>query len=134
VSPPLAPAHSCKCGAGPPRRLGPQFRTKEHPKASQLGMRCIAARRRIVVALSTVSALVLIGAGGGPAAPAQRSTRSLGIPVVDQAVTPSGWLPVDVGDVQLSVPSSWGVLTSASAGCGSQAGVVVIGGQWCPPS
>ena len=55
--------------------------------------------------------------------------------VVDQAVTPPGYLPVDYGDAQISVPSAWALVAGGAAGCGPANGAVVLGdGEWCPPS
>ncbi len=38
------------------------------------------------------------------------------LPVVDAAATPEGWVPVAYGDAQVSVPSTWAVLTHAWCG------------------
>jgi hypothetical protein len=55
-------------------------------------------------------------------------------PVVDEAATPAGWLPVDFGNAQISVPSSWSLITGGAESCGPSTGVVVLGqGTWCPP-
>jgi hypothetical protein len=56
-------------------------------------------------------------------------------PVVNQSATPPGWQPVDVGDVQLSVPKTWEMVSqTGQEACGSaSAGVLVFeGGLWCP--
>jgi hypothetical protein len=56
-------------------------------------------------------------------------------PFVDRAVTPFGWVPVDYGDLQLSVPLTWGRITEGAESCGPWSGVVTLGsGEWCPPS
>jgi hypothetical protein len=48
--------------------------------------------------------------------------------------TPPGWLPVTYGDAQLSVPSSWSLVSDGASTCGPTPGVVILGsGQWCPP-
>jgi hypothetical protein len=55
-------------------------------------------------------------------------------PVVDQAATPPGWLPIDFGNAQISVPSSWSLISGGAEGCGQSMGVVLLGqGRWCPP-
>ncbi len=55
-------------------------------------------------------------------------------PVVVQAATPSGWLPVGYGNAQVSVPRSWSLVTGGAEGCGPSTGVVVLGdGAWCSP-
>ena len=55
-------------------------------------------------------------------------------PVVDQAATPSGWLPVGYGNAQISVPGTWSLVTGGAAACGPSTGVVVLGsGVWCSP-
>jgi hypothetical protein len=57
------------------------------------------------------------------------------LPSVDRAVTPFGWVPVDYGDLQLSVPTTWGRITEGTESCGPWTGVVTLGsGEWCPPS
>src|SRR5664280_3699601 len=57
------------------------------------------------------------------------------LPSVDLAGTPTGWVPVDYGDVQLSIPSTWGRITDGSEACGPWPGVIIFGsGEWCPPS
>jgi hypothetical protein len=57
------------------------------------------------------------------------------VPGVEQYDDPAGWLPVSFGNAQISVPPSWTLVTAGAAGCGSQAGVVVLGsGMWCPAS
>ena len=62
------------------------------------------------------------------------ATKSV-LPSVDLAGTPTGWVPVDYGDVQLSIPSTWGRITDGSEACGPWHGVVTLGsGEWCPPS
>ena len=55
-------------------------------------------------------------------------------PVVDEAATPAGWLPVAFGNAQISVPSSWSLITAGAESCSPSTGVVVLGqGAWCPP-
>jgi hypothetical protein len=56
-------------------------------------------------------------------------------PSVDLSATPQGWRPVDFGDLQLSVPPSWAVLSGGEQACGDATGVLILGhGNWCPPS
>jgi hypothetical protein len=86
------------------------------------------------VGLVAVALLAAACTSGGPAAKGTTTrvttttTSTLGGPppvLVDQAVTPSGWVPVDYGDVQISVPSDWyngGICSSAHA-----AGWVYVG-------
>lgn len=57
------------------------------------------------------------------------------LPIVDTKATPSGWLPVDYGNAQISVPSTWALVHDGEAQCGSSPGVIILGaGEWCPPS
>ena len=54
---------------------------------------------------------------------------------VDVTATPTGWVPVDYGDAQISVPPTWGLITEGAEACGPWSGVVILGGgQWCPPA
>lgn len=66
--------------------------------------------------------------------PSQSETKRPA-PVVDQAATPPGYLPVAYGDAQISVPSTWALVAGGAEGCGTANGAVVLGeGEWCPPS
>jgi hypothetical protein len=66
----------------------------------------------------------MVGAGGTVATQLR--------PAVDQAATPAGWLPVDFGDAQISVPSSWSLVPAGTQACGPSIGVLVLGdGMWC---
>ncbi len=70
----------------------------------------------------------------GPRARANGVTDPARRPVVVQAATPSGWLPVTYGNAQISVPRSWSLVTGGAAACGPSTGVIVLGdGAWCPP-
>ena len=77
----------------------------------------------------------------GPTTHRVAAPRALGVsaaivrkPVVDQAATPSGWLPVEDGNAQISVPGSWSLVTGGAASCGPSTAVVILGdGTWCPP-
>jgi len=82
--------------------------------------------------LSVPLALLCTTLSSTPAAPGERTGNTA--PVVDQAVTPVGWLPVDVGDVQLSIPTSWQLVgQTGEEACGAAPGVLVFGGgRWCP--
>lgn len=50
---------------------------------------------------------------------ATRQSRRPPFPGVDTKVTPCGWIPVDYGDAQLSVPSDWVVDIGPCPGPGS---------------
>ncbi len=68
------------------------------------------------------------GAGSGVVAEGRSS-----LPVVDTAATPQGWLPVDLGDAQLSVPGDWGLVSDGESACLDAPGAVILGaGSWCP--
>jgi hypothetical protein len=69
-------------------------------------MRAVLRRSVGVVAVALLAAACT---SGGPAAKGSTTTAAPSGPVlvVDQAVTPKGWVPVDYGDVQVSVPASW---------------------------
>lgn len=59
------------------------------------------------------------------------ATARASAPLVDLAATPKGWIPVDYGDAQISVPPSWGVLHRAPE-CGHTEGLrdVVLIDPW----
>lgn len=69
--------------------------------------------RRAVGALLAVVAIAAVACGGSQASkqshPPTSETTSPVSPevVVDAAATPAGWVPVDYGDAQLSVPADW---------------------------
>ena len=72
------------------------------------------------------------GRGPGGSTAAKTSVK----PVVDLAATPQGWVPVDYGNAQVSVPANWNI--SFDGGCPSPAdGKVLLGqtGDWahCSP-
>jgi hypothetical protein len=80
--------------------------------------------------LSAVLAAGLLAAActsGRPAAAGSTTTTTL--PTVLTSVTPPGWVPVDFGDLQISVPSDWDVLYYYEAACSTAvtAGAVYVG-------
>jgi hypothetical protein len=84
----------------------------------------------VVVALIIFVLPPIAGSPLGGAADASRH-----VPVVAPSATPSGWIPVDFGQLQISVPSSWTVLAAAGEGCGSDdAGVLILGQGSCTPT
>ena len=93
-------------------------------------------RPRALVLL--VVAVVLAACTSSPAA-SPTTTVTKPIPAVDLSATPTGWVPVAYGDAQVSVPSTWYVMTGGW--CGGtwppiiQLGVVVqdLGCSTAPP-
>ena len=69
--------------------------------------------------------------------PAKTTPASKPLPVVDLSVTPKGWVPVDYGDAQVSVPATWWVLYKvADCPTGSPPGEVLVNPHTvygCPP-
>ena len=57
------------------------------------------------------------------------------LPVVDLSATPAGWVAVADGDVQISVPPTWGVLYNSGCPTGSPPGEVLVNpvAQPCAP-
>ncbi len=95
--------------------------------------------RRVASLTGVMVGFLLAGCGG----PAHQTSTTSSVPSssttlpakVATGATPLGWLPVSYGDAQLSVPSSWALVSSGAAECGPSTGVVILGsGQWCPPS
>lgn len=74
----------------------------------------LVATAVVVVFLIPLPQLHIVHYGG--AAPG--AVRSASQPVVDLAATPKGWVPVDYGDAQISVPAKWRVAYRSPA-CGS---------------
>jgi hypothetical protein len=90
-------------------------------------------RGALLMSLATVGTLVS-ALTVGVTAPASGVTRPAAQPAVDQAATPPGWLPVDYGNAQISVPASWTLITAGAESCGQSTGVLILGqGTWCPP-
>jgi hypothetical protein len=74
--------------------------------------RVVRRRRPLALAVAGVSlaavlvaALVVANRNGSGVRPTPRPAT--GAPMVDTALTPKGWLPIDSGSVQISVPASW---------------------------
>lgn len=83
----------------------------------------------LAVALAAATAATAPPPGGAPAGASAPTTPRV------VAAAPRGWLPVAYGDAQISVPSSWSLVTAGAAGCGPATGVVLLGGgSWCPAS
>jgi hypothetical protein len=56
-------------------------------------------------------------------------------PAVARGTTPPGFLPVDFGDAQISVPADWGLVSDGESACLQAPGAVILGnGSWCPPT
>jgi hypothetical protein len=81
---------------------------------------------RWVVAAVAGLILVIIGAGAaisggtGTGTPIER-------PIAVAVVTPGGWVPVDFGDAQLSVPAAWRVAYDAPCPQVASPGVIYVG-------
>jgi hypothetical protein len=61
-------------------------------------------------------------------------TAPMKLPAVDLSATPTGWVPVADGDVQISVPATWWVLYNAGCPTGSPPGEVLVNPvpEFCP--
>jgi hypothetical protein len=91
------------------------------------------SRRALIVATTWVGTLVC-GLTVGQSTPAYGLAQAASMPAVDQGATPAGWVPVDYGNAQLSVPASWSLLSGGAESCGQTTGVLIIGqGTCCPP-
>ena len=57
------------------------------------------------------------------------ATPRAGLPVVDTTATPKGWVPVDYGDAQISVPASFSVVYRGQYPCDvqTQVGTLFVG-------
>jgi len=78
--------------------------------------------RSIRAALSLVTLTVVVAACGQKATPGSVSTTATSPTTtiaVDQAATPSAWVPVAFGDVQVSVPATWDIVFGCPIGMGS---------------
>ncbi len=95
------------------------------------GRASAAAVATAVLTLAVALAPASVPAAAAAGEPAAERASS---PAVDLAATPPGWLAVDDGNAQLSVPPSWALAAGAAATCGPQAGAVLLdGARWCPP-
>lgn len=64
------------------------------------------------------------------------------LPVVMTSATPTGWIPVELGDAQVSIPKSWNAVYPGAIDCGDPAGpgfllvgaVRIRGIVGCPPN
>jgi hypothetical protein len=82
---------------------------------------------------ATLTGVALLAMACTQSTIAKSTPPAVGRPVVDLSATPPGWLPVDLGNAQISVPPSWGLVTDGNSGCGTEIGAVVLGdGRWCP--
>jgi hypothetical protein len=82
-----------------------------------------------VAAVVPLSIAVLSSIRGPDSGPSLPTPARSGSSESDHLVTPPGWSPVTYGDLQVSVPGSWPVL-SARTGCGTRAaGTVYVGGS-----
>lgn len=89
--------------------------------------------RRVMVTLA--ASLVVAGCtSGGSAAKgttgtptAKPTTTTTTPPTVLTSVTPPGWVPVEYGDAQVSVPADWKVLYDASCPLGGPPGTLFVG-------
>jgi hypothetical protein len=81
-------------------------------------------------ALALMVLAVLLAACTSSGAP---STTTKPVPAVDLSATPTGWVPVADGDVQISVPATWSVLYN-SCPTGSPPGEVLVNpaNTYCP--
>ena len=66
--------------------------------------------KRIALVLVALVGLALVASTTAAVA-----TPRTPLPVVDTAATPKGWVPVDYGDAQVSVPASFSVVYSGRA-------------------
>jgi hypothetical protein len=87
--------------------------------------------RRFGIVVMVVVALVFAGSTGSQATVA--TTRVL--PAIDLSATPTGWVPVADGDVQISVPATWSVLYNEGCPTGSPPGEVLVNAvaEFCAP-
>jgi hypothetical protein len=99
----------------------------------------VRLKGRLAISTGIMLGSLLIGCGApakqsNTTSPPPSSSTTLPVKVTTEA-TPSGWLPVSYGDAQLSVPSSWALVTNGAGECGPNTGVIVLGsGEWCPAS
>ena len=80
--------------------------------------------KRIALTLVALVSLALVA----PITAAVASSRTP-LPVVDTAATPKGWVPVDYGDAQVSVPASFSVVYRGQYPCDvqTQVGTLFVG-------
>jgi hypothetical protein len=90
---------------------------------------------RRALALLAVALLAAACTSGGPAAKGTTSTTTKGTtpttttvpPSLVANVTPPGWVPVDYGDAQISVPADWNVGYDAGCPYTQLPGTVLVG-------
>ncbi|MFZ0665562.1 MAG: hypothetical protein WAM97_07385 [Acidimicrobiales bacterium] len=95
-------------------------------QASRLPRRTAIAWLAIVIILVVV--LVVGFRVAGKSTPTEVTPADRLSVAVDVSVTPAGWTPVDFGNLQLSVPSSWKISTTPSTtpGCPTTGGGIVV--------
>ncbi|MGA3354482.1 MAG: hypothetical protein ABSD85_15065 [Acidimicrobiales bacterium] len=79
--------------------------------------------RNLVTVATAVTALVLGACTSSPTVSPTTTTKPplngnvISVSAVDTTATPAGWVPVDYGDVQISVPASFGVYYPGQDSC-----------------
>jgi hypothetical protein len=86
------------------------------------------ARVRLRALLLVVMALDLSACTSSPTvSPTTTTTVPKPLPAVDLSATPTGWVPVAYGDVQVSVPADWWVFVHDCMTVGaSMPGVIFV--------
>src|SRR3984957_865979 len=98
--------------------LGPRFQVR------QVGSRRLAVAWLGVVAVLVVALVVGLRFSSSPKS---NGLNTAGKVAVDVNATPKGWVPVDYGDVQISVPQGWVIATNQCPGSKSQSVVFIQG-------
>lgn len=102
------------------------------PRRSDAIVGSVRATRLLGVPL----ALLLASCGSAPSGVAPAASASL-VSSVDASATPAGWIAIDYGDAQLSVPLSWQVSYGEGACSSAVPGVLAVAPParqrlWCP--
>lgn len=108
-----------------------------HPTSHRLIVVAVAAAIVVVFFVPLPSLSLFNRLTGNPATTSTTGNHSKTLASVDLSATPAGWVPVDYGDVQISVPPTWWVLYDSSwCESGSKIGDVFINpsGGYCGAS
>src|ERR1700722_11132621 len=92
-------------------------------------MRHLRSVSAVALGMLTVMSVGVVAAActGGSSEPTTSS------PSLVAAVTPPGWVPVDFGNAQISVPSDWGIVFDNNCFVPRQPGIIYVGEEG-PPS